>query len=127
MANYAICRSSQVSSGTPAALKSFAENFPISLVRKPTRHVYDSFPLNISAEMYVLDTRCGFLGGKQTEWLTGALEGSSSKWKIILSYSSGSYTRVVNQSKVEVAAQTKEELEEQARAAAVIQSKVRAF
>ncbi|GMH48985.1 hypothetical protein TrVE_jg8775 [Triparma verrucosa] len=113
------------SQGTTPSVKAFSEYFPVELVKKPTRHMYDSVPLSIHAEMYLLDTRCGFLGGNQAKWLTGRLESSSCKWKVIAAASSSAYSRQIDQTVALIPHTDEEELKAQAEAASVIQMKAK--
>ncbi|GMH64663.1 hypothetical protein TL16_g04016 [Triparma laevis f. inornata] len=113
------------SQGTTPHIKAFSEYFPTELVKKPTRHLYDSVPLSLHAELYLLDTRSGFLGGNQAKWLTSLLESSTCKWKIIASSSSSTYSRQIDQSVVHVPHADEEERKAQTDAASVIQMKAK--
>jgi phosphodiesterase/alkaline phosphatase D-like protein len=117
-------KSSSVTGSSPA-LKSFGELFPTELIRKPTRHVYRKIDFGINCEIFLLDTRCGYLGASQYKWLTGGLEASSCMWKVIVCVPTALFEREVDRTVEEVAAATEEELSQQAEAAKVIQEKAR--
>lgn len=54
-------------------------------VEGPTIHFYRSFCYGPDIEVFVLDTRRGYLGKHQGKWLRHALKNSQATWKIILS------------------------------------------
>ena len=117
-------KSSSVTGSSPA-LKSFGELFPTELIRKPTRHVYRKVEFGINCEIFLLDTRCGYLGASQYKWLTSGLEASHCMWKVVICVPTATFERLVDRSIEEVAAATEEELSQQAEAARIIQEKAR--
>ena len=105
-------KKSTVSSGTSPALRATSEFFPVQLVRKPTRHLYSKLEMGLNAEMFLLDSRDGYLGTNQGKWLSGALEASTCCWKIIVCQPSVHYTRSIDRN-VEVGADSQQELQQQ--------------
>ena len=106
-------------------VKSFAEFFPVTLLRKPTRHFYTKVELGANAEMFILDTRTNSLGKLQIKWLCGALENSMSTWKIVSCVPSAGYKRTVDQNCEEIPFEDEEEKLEQEEAATKLQARAR--
>jgi len=58
--------------------------FPVQSKESATRHLYRSFMMGVSMEVFVLDLRNGYLGKEQSKWLKDSLLASRALWKVVL-------------------------------------------
>jgi hypothetical protein len=67
-----------------SSLSTLIQGFPVTSVEGPTVNLYRSFFYGPDIEVFVLDTRRGYLGKHQGKWLKRGLKKSQATWKILL-------------------------------------------
>lgn len=63
---------------------SLLNGFPLRHKESATRNFYRSLSVGSSMELFLLDTRNGYLGREQSKWLKESLADSRAKWKLVL-------------------------------------------
>mmetsp|Transcript_13009 Transcript_13009/g.24004 ORF Transcript_13009/g.24004 Transcript_13009/m.24004 type:complete len:774 (-) Transcript_13009:142-2463(-) len=67
------------------AFSKLAKEFPLQYSEENVRHLYRSFALSRDVEVFILDSRNGYLGKDQVRWLKDGIRKSSAAMKILFS------------------------------------------
>ena len=67
------------------SLYAISKGFPVTITESSTRNLCRVQSIGPNIQLFILDSRCGYIGRQQVKWLKENLSNSSAMWKIVVS------------------------------------------